>query len=172
MSIVIDHLEQRGVRFEVLPHEAADTALDEARVLGLSPLEVLKVVVLDVATGHALAIVPAYRRIDLERVRRLLLDPSARLATEAEIAEDLPEFELGATPALPSLLHLPVVIDPEVFRHAKVTFAAGRTRESVRLDPHVLLDGATVTIAPIVGALDVPHEEYGHTGRTDAPAVL
>lgn len=154
MTMVTEHLEQRGIRFEVLPHPPAETARDEARVLDLSPLEVLKVLLLDVETGHALAILPSYRRLDLARVRRVLEDPSAKLASEQEIQHDLPEFEPGALPALPSLLHLPVVIDPEVFRHSKVTFAAGSQRESVRLDPHALLRGATVTVAPIATSLD------------------
>ncbi|MDX1657588.1 MAG: YbaK/EbsC family protein [Nitriliruptorales bacterium] len=154
MTLVVDHLERRGVRFEVLPHPPATTAQQEAEVLGVSPLEVLKVLVLDTDSGHALAVIPSYRRLDLHLVRRLLGDRGARLATEAEIAARLPEFELGAVPPLPSLLHLPMLIDPEVFRHTKVTFAAGLQRESVRLDPHDLLHGATITVAPIVGPVD------------------
>ncbi|MDX1620878.1 MAG: YbaK/EbsC family protein [Nitriliruptorales bacterium] len=154
MTLVIDHLERRGIRFEVLPHERVTTAHEEAAVLDVSPLEVLKVIVLDTEDGHALAVIPSYRRLDLHLVRRLLGDARAKLASEEEIAKDLPEFELGAVPPLPSLLHLPMLIDPEVFRHTKVTFAAGLQRESVRMDPHDLLTGATITVAPIVGPFD------------------
>ena len=159
MTLVTEHLEARGIRFEVLPHQATEKATDEARALGLSPMEVLKVIVLDVEEGHALAVIPAYRRLDLGRVRRLLGDSRVHLASEEEISRDLPDFELGAIPALPSLLHLPVLVDPEVFRHHKVTFAAGRQRESVRLDPHDLLTGATITIAPIVGGLELRDDD-------------
>jgi len=158
MTIVTDHLERRGIHFEVLPHQPAETAEQEARLLGLSPMEVLKVLVLDVEEGHALAVIPAYRRLDVDRVRRLLGDRGVHLASEQEIREDLPEFQLGAIPALPSLLHIPVLVDPEVFRHHKVTFGAGDRRESVRMDPHDLLTGATITIATIVGSLDLREE--------------
>lgn len=151
MTLVTEHLEQRGIRFEVLPHPPAETAQDEAAALDLSPLEVVKVLVLAVDSGFALALLPSYRRLDLGEVRRVLDDHHARLASEDEIRRHLPEFELGAIPALPSLLHLPVVIDPELFRHTKVTFAAGVQRESVRLDPHDLLVGSTITVAPITG---------------------
>lgn len=161
MTLVIDHLEKRGVRFEVLPHRRATTARAEAEVLGASPLEVLKVIVLDTMEGHALAVIPCHRRLDLGKVRRLLGDPHVELATEDELGQDLAEFELGAIPPLGSLLHLPMLIDTEVFRHSKVTFAAGLQRESVRMDPQDLLTGATITVAPIVDAIDM---------RTD-PAV-
>lgn len=149
MSLVAEHLEQRGVRFEVLPHPRADTALGEARVLEVPAGEVVKAVVLDIDSGHALALLPADLRLDLRKVEAALDVEEVHFASEDEIATDFPEFELGALPALPSLLHVPVVIDPKVLEHASITFAAGRQRESVRVAPSALLTGATVSITPI-----------------------
>lgn len=149
MTLVTEHLERLGMRFEVLPHQRAMTAADEARALALEPDEVLKVLVLDIDTGHALAVLPASRRLDLDLVRDALGDRYAKLASEDEIEGAFPEFELGAVPVLPSLLHVPVVVDPSVFRHRRVTFAAGVQRESVRVEAEPLLHGATVTVAPI-----------------------
>lgn len=149
MTIVTEHLESLGLRFEVLPHPRAHTAVGEAISLGVAPDEVIKGIVLDIETGHALAILPASRRLDLGLVARGLGVSRVGLATEREIEQDYPEFELGAVPPLPSLLHVPVVIDPSVFDHASVTFAAGTTRESVRTDPEHLFTGATITVAPI-----------------------
>lgn len=149
MSVVADHLEQRGLRFEVLPHPRADTALDEARALELPADEVVKAIVLDIATGHALALLPADLRLDLRKVEAALGVDEVSLASEDEIATDFPEFELGALPALPSLLHIPVVIDPKILDHATITFAAGDRRESVRVPTVALLTGATVSITPI-----------------------
>jgi Ala-tRNA(Pro) deacylase len=149
MTLVTDHLVKRGIRFEVLPHPPAESALEEAEALGIHADEVVKTVVLDVATGHALAIVPADCRVDLALVRHALDDPTTRLATEAELERDFPEFELGALPPLPSILHLPVVIDPKVLHHRTITFAAGSQRESVRTAPHRLFTGASITITPI-----------------------
>lgn len=149
MSVVAEHLERRGLRFEVLPHARAETALDEARALNVPAGEVVKAIVLDIESGHALALLPADLRLDLRKVEAALDVDEVSLASEDEIATDFPEFELGALPALPSLLHVPVVIDPKVLDHASITFAAGRQRESVRVTPVALLTGATVTITPI-----------------------
>ncbi|MBW3663141.1 MAG: YbaK/EbsC family protein [Actinobacteria bacterium] len=149
MTVVTEHLEQKGINFEVLPHARTVTAMSEAHELGLDPDEVIKAVVLDIETGHALGVIPASCRLDLDLIREALADETARLATEDEIEADLPEFELGAVPPLPSLLHVPVVIDPKVLEHRRITFAAGSQRESVRTSPHGLFTGASVTITPI-----------------------
>jgi Ala-tRNA(Pro) deacylase len=149
MTVVTEHLEKQGIRFELIPHPPATSALEEAEVLDVGADEVVKTVVLDVDTGHALAVVPASRRIDLDLLREALGEPHARLATEEEIARDFPEFELGAMPPLPSMLHVPVVIDPSVLDHTRITFAAGITRGSVRTSPAVLFTGASVSITPI-----------------------
>ena len=149
MTIVTEHLERLGVRFEVLPHERSETAYEEARALGVSTHEVLKPIVLNVESGHAIALIPASARLDLELSRRALGDPSAELASEKDIEGIFPEFEPGALPAVPSLLHIPVVIDRAVLSLRMVTFAAGIQRESVRLETEQLLRGGIVTIAPI-----------------------
>lgn len=149
MTIVTEHLMQQGIRFEVLPHPRAASALSEALSLGLSADEVIKAVVLDIGTGHALAILPASRRLDLGLVREAVGDPQAKLASEHEVQHDFPQFEPGAMPPLPSLLHVPVVIDPAVFAHRTVTFAAGTQRESVRTSPEGLFTGATIVVTPI-----------------------
>lgn len=156
MTIVTEHLESLGLRFEVLPHARAFTAVGEAITLGVPTDEVIKGIVLDIETGHALAILPASRRLDLDLARQALGESHVTLATEDEIEHDFPEFELGAVPPLPSMLHVPVVIDPTVFEHARVTFAAGTTKESVRVDPEHLFTGATITIAPVTRPPDVP----------------
>jgi Ala-tRNA(Pro) deacylase len=154
MTVVTEHLEQQGIRFEVLPHPVATSALGEALALGVDADEVIKGVVLDVETGHALAILPASRRLDMLLVREALGEPHAKLATETEIEHDFPEFELGAVPPLPSLLHVPVVIDPAVVAHRRITFSAGTRKESVRAEPEPLFTGASITIAPISRAAD------------------
>jgi len=164
MTLVTEHLEKQGIRFEVLPHPPATSALGEALALGVTADEVVKTVVLDVETGHALAIIPASRRLDLDMVRRALGDDHARLATEHEIAQDFPEFELGALPPLPSMMHLPVVIDPSVLQHRTITFAAGTQRESVRTSPDGLFTGASITLTPITRPRDRRPDDPPLTG--------
>ena len=75
MSLVTEHLDERGVAFEVIPHRRAFTSIQEARVLGVAAEAVLKTVALRSAGKYVLAVVPASRRLELRRVRELLEDP-------------------------------------------------------------------------------------------------
>ncbi len=149
MTTVTEHLEHLGIRFQVVPHARASSALGEALALGISADAVAKAVLLDADGGHVLAIVPASRMVDVDLVRDALGQDDLHVASEAEVARDFPEYELGALPPLPSLLHVPVVIDPAVFAHRRVTFSAGTQSTSVSADTDDVLTGASTTISPI-----------------------
>src|SRR4029450_13993470 len=80
MSVVTEHLEQRGSLFEVIPHQQAYTSVDEARALGVEVGEVLKTLAVRTGSGYALMVIPASRRLDLHLAREALGDSRARLA--------------------------------------------------------------------------------------------
>lgn len=107
MSLVTDHLAARGVPFETIHHPQAYTSIDEALALGMAADEVVKTVLVDTPSGHALVVIPGSRRVEMRLVRRAVGDNHARLATEAEIEKGFPGYELGALPPLASLLRVP-----------------------------------------------------------------
>ena len=133
MSVVTEHLEQRGSAFELLAHRQAYTSTEEARALGIDAGEVLKTLAIRTGPGYVLAVIPASRRVDLHLVRDALGDHQARLASEEELARDFPAYQLGALPPLEALLGSKVYVDPEVLGHDTVTFAAGTQTESVKM---------------------------------------
>lgn len=153
MSQITEHLEQRGVDFEVLPHETSPTATAEAHALGVDVRTVVKTVVLDVRTGHAFAVIPADRQVDLDAVRDALDSRHVALASEAEIARDYPEFELGAVPPLGALVRTPLIVEPEVLEHDSVVFASAPD-ESVRISPRDLFDTCQMRVAHITAAVE------------------
>jgi prolyl-tRNA editing enzyme YbaK/EbsC (Cys-tRNA(Pro) deacylase) len=103
MSVVTEHLEQRGSAFELLPHRQAYTSTDEARALGIDAGEVLKTLAVRTGPGYVLAVIPASCRLDLHLVRDALGDHQARLASEEELVRDFPGYQLGALPPLGAL---------------------------------------------------------------------
>ena len=148
MSVVTEHLEQRGCVFEVIPHRQAYTSVDEARALGIEVGEVLKT--LAVRTGYALAVIPASRRLDLHLAREALGDNRARLASEEELGRDFPDYELGALPPIGALLDAQVYVEPEVLGHDTVTFAAGSQTESVKMSTQELFGTGGFTTVSLV----------------------
>jgi Ala-tRNA(Pro) deacylase len=149
MTAVTEYLEDRGIAYERLRHPRAFTAVDEALALDVATEEVAKAIVLDTERGHVLAVVPGRRHLDMHKIRVAVEDAHARLATEAEIANDFPAFELGAVPALGSLLHVPAYVDPELIGNDFVVFAAGTQTESVRISTADLLADEAVIVAPM-----------------------
>jgi prolyl-tRNA editing enzyme YbaK/EbsC (Cys-tRNA(Pro) deacylase) len=154
MSVITEHLEQRGSAFELLPHRQAYTSTDEARALGIDAGEVLKTLAVRTGPGYALAVIPAPRRLDLHLVRAALGDHQARLASEEELARDFPSYQLGALPPLGALLGSQLFIDPEVLEHDLVVFAAGTQTESVRMRSRELFASEQVTTVPLIKQAD------------------
>jgi Ala-tRNA(Pro) deacylase len=150
MSVVTEHLEQRGSIFEVIPHRQASTSVDEARALGIEVDEVLKTLAMRTGSGYALMGIPASRRLDLHLAREALGDSRARLASEEELGRDFPNYELGALPPLGALLDAQVYVDPEVLGHDTVTFAAGTQTESVRMQTQELFGTGGFTTVSLV----------------------
>jgi Ala-tRNA(Pro) deacylase len=154
MSVVTEHLEQRGSAFELLPHRQAYTSTDEARALGIDAGEVLKTLAVRSGPGYVLAVIPASCRLDLHLVRDALSDHQARLASEEELARDFPGYQLGALPPLGALLGSQVFIDPEVLEHDVVVFAAGTQTESVRMGTRELFASEQITTVPLIKQAD------------------
>ncbi len=150
MSLTTEHLERKGVPFETIPHTKAFTSIDEARALGVQADEVVKTLLLDVPEGHALAVVPGDQRLDVKLAAKALGESHTRLATEEEIQQDLPDFDLGCLPPIGSLLGVPEYVDPEVMRHRTIVFAAGRQTESVKVLTEDLFRNEPVTVAPLI----------------------
>jgi Ala-tRNA(Pro) deacylase len=151
MSVVTEHLERAGVKYEVLRHEPTATAEAEAHVLRISEDDVVKTVVLDLRTGHAFAVLPASCRIDLDKVRAAIDSRHVELASEDEIASDYPEFELGAVPPLGAMVRTPLIVDPAVLDHDEVVFAGGSQDESIRMRTSDLFASAMMRVADICG---------------------
>lgn len=145
---VIELLKAKAIAYDVLPHKTAYTAATEAEAVHMPRGDVLKTVVLDTGSGHAIAVLPGSRKLDMDLVRQALGDRAAHLASEQEIGRDFPEFELGAVPPLQSLANVPVYVDPEVMLHPVVVFAETQT-ESIRARTEDLFAGESVTVTPI-----------------------
>jgi Ala-tRNA(Pro) deacylase len=127
-------LTKSGVDFEVISHEHTERAADEAAALGVKPDAVAKTVVLKTRDGFARAVLPASERLDLHRVREQLDGgQNVRLATEAELAEAYPDFELGAVPPVGGRSGDEVLVDPRIAAQESVLFEAGTHEQSVRM---------------------------------------
>jgi Ala-tRNA(Pro) deacylase len=142
-------LTRELVPHELIPHRRTETAADEATALGVPAYEVAKTIVLVTSDGYVRAVLPASKRLDLHKARRLLRDKKARLATEAELTVAYPTFELGAVPPFAGPVGDRVVVDKRLAFVDSVVFEAGSHSESVRLKTTDLLVVAEAEIADL-----------------------
>ncbi|MGZ4372377.1 MAG: aminoacyl-tRNA deacylase [Gaiellaceae bacterium] len=126
-------LERAGIDFDLIEHRRTDRAGDEAEAIGVPADEVAKTVVLTSGEGHVRAVVPASARLDLAKVRNLLGDKRARLASEEELASAYPMYELGAVPPFGVPAGDQVLFDVRLARQDSVVLEAGSHHESLRL---------------------------------------
>jgi Ala-tRNA(Pro) deacylase len=148
IDAVTGFLDQSGVSYEVLEHEQTFSAREDARASGVGPEDEAKGVLLRVADGYCLAVIPASEQLDLHKVREIL-GGAARLATEREMAADYDQFDVGALPPFGPMLSAKEIVDRRLLEHDTIVGAGGDHRHSVRIDPNALVRVAEPTLADI-----------------------
>ena len=126
-------LQRRGVAHEELRHRVAFTAQEVAQSEHVSGHCLAKVVVV-LADGRPVELIlPASRRVVLERVRRLLGAAEVRLASEAEMDRIFTDCETGAIPPLRHWRDVAVLMDASLSNARELVFQAGTHEDAVRL---------------------------------------
>lgn len=147
-------LELAHVDYDLIEHPRTERATDEAKAIGVPPGEVAKTIVLASEDGYVRAVVAASDHVDLRKVRRLLGDKHARLATEAELVVAYPMYELGAVPPFGVPAGDRVLLDRALTDRDSVVIEAGTHEDSVRMKT---TDLVTLTAAEIA---DIAESEF------------
>src|SRR5919201_287726 len=116
------------------------TAISPRLATRKEPRHPAKTLLLHDHAGWRLAVLPATHRLDLEKARRLLGGTRhLRLATEEEMGQQFPTFDVGTLPPVGAGLPLPEAVDVRLLYRDHVVFPAGDHRHGVRLDPRDLI---------------------------------
>lgn len=155
VDAVCRFLERREVPDEVIEHDATYSAAAEARAVGADLEATAKTVALHDRDGYLLAVIPACERLDVRRARDLLgAGHHRRLATEEELQQKFPGFELGALPPI-GTAPLPELVDLRLLRHERILCAGGEQRRSVLI---AALDLLRVTEPRVADICEHPEE--------------
>jgi Ala-tRNA(Pro) deacylase len=145
-------LDERGVDYEIGRHEPTDSALSEARAYGAPARRMVKTLAVKTAARYLSVALPASERLDLVRVRHLLGDRRARLATEPELAHHFPGLEAGALPPFGHIGPPLELVDRRVLACNWVLANGGDHRHSLRLSPLEIIRLARARIVDIAQA--------------------
>jgi Ala-tRNA(Pro) deacylase len=130
------YLRDHGVQAKLVEHAHSESAAAEARAAHLPAEQTAKTIVLHTPGGYRFAVIPASDRLDLNKVAAALdvSRPELSLATEADMAADFPDYDVGAIPPVgpdtPAEL-----IDVRLLAYQRVLCPAGDHEHSFLLDP-------------------------------------
>jgi Ala-tRNA(Pro) deacylase len=166
-ALVRHVLQDAGIAHDVVEHEPTYSAIEEARAMHEEPRFSAKTLLLHDRDGWSLAVIPANRRLDIGRARRLLGGTHhMRLATEDEMRTAFPAFDVGALPPVGSPLPLPEAVDVRLIYRDHVVCAAGDHSHAVRLDPRDLIRLAEPRVGDLCEHDPAPHrKDFGELPR-------
>jgi Ala-tRNA(Pro) deacylase len=125
-------LQQAGVAFTVLRHEAVFTSEQAAAVRGTTLASGAKALVLKAGERFVLAVLPADRKLDSKKAREAFGVKALRFASKEEVLQ-LTGLEPGSIPPFGSLFELPTTCDPALAENESINFNAGDHTISVQL---------------------------------------
>ena len=152
VAAVTEFLERAGVPYEVVEHERAETAVAEARAVGVQPADVAKTVVLRDNEALRLAVIPASERLDMHKVKQALGSRGVRLLTEREMAEEFDGFDVGAVPPFGSMFNALALLDERLLNQDRILCCAGDHEHAVLVDPRDMAQAGEARVADICEA--------------------
>jgi Ala-tRNA(Pro) deacylase len=129
---LINCLNESGVAYEILQHPEAVTAQRVAEVEHIKARHQAKVVMVKSNGNHVMAVVPADRRIDLQKVEKITGKP-ASLESEVDFKTIFSDCAVGAMPPFGNLYGLPTYVDERLAREDYIVFEAGTHTDAIKL---------------------------------------
>jgi len=128
-----EFLDTNGVKYVAIRHSLAYTAQEVAASAHVRGKEMAKTVVAQIDGSLALIVIPAARKVDVDKVREAAGATKVSIATEWDFRNAFPECELGAMPPFGNLFGMRVFVDPILSRDEEIAFNACSHTEVIRL---------------------------------------
>lgn len=126
-------LDANGVKYVVVTHSQAFTAMEVAESVHVRGGEMAKTVMLNTDGKLVMAVLPATRKVNLETFRKGSGAGEVSLAQEADFRTDFPGCEVGAMPPFGHLYGLDLYADPALAANQEIAFNAGSHTEVIRM---------------------------------------
>jgi len=128
-----EFLDSNHVKYVSIAHSVAYTAQEIASVTHIPGKELAKAVMVKIDGNLVMAVLPASRQVDLERLKAQAGGKTISLAGEKEFKDRFPDCETGAMPPFGHLYDIPVYVDSSLADDEDIAFNAGTHRELIRL---------------------------------------
>ncbi|HHE08046.1 MAG TPA: YbaK/EbsC family protein [Chlorobaculum parvum] len=128
-----EFLDNHHIKYFVFSHSPAYTAQDIAESAHVPGKEMVKTVMVSIGDEMAMALLPASRKLDFDKLRALCGVEEVALVEETEFGDLFPESEIGAMPPFGNLYGMKVYADEELDDDFDIAFNAGAHTELLRM---------------------------------------
>ena len=128
-----EFLNSGDVKYITISHSPAYTAQEIAASAHIPGRELAKTVVVKLDGRMAIAVMPADRKVNFDRLKEVSGASSAELAGEQEFRDLFPDCELGAMPPFGNLYGMDVYVDTALADDEQIAFNAGSHTELMQV---------------------------------------
>lgn len=130
-----EFLVKTGVGHRILFHGETYSAKKASRELGIGLSDIAKTVVfMNEKKEPLIVVVPGDRKVNQDRLAKMLGFKRLRLATEEEVLNHT-GYEAGAIPPVGHLKHMPAVVDETLLVKEKVYAGGGAVNATLEISP-------------------------------------
>jgi Cys-tRNA(Pro)/Cys-tRNA(Cys) deacylase len=145
---VREDAERRGIPIEIVARPRADSLEQAAELLGITPAEIVKTLVVKRSDGSYLfALVPGDRQISWPKLRSVVGVNKLRMP-DAELALEATGYARGTITPLGSTTAWPVFADERI-AGTRVSMGSGEHGHTAWVNPADLIRGLDATVADI-----------------------
>lgn len=140
---IIQYLDENKYKYEIVEHKTTYTAWDTAQTEKIKPQEVAKALVMKVDGDYVLAMLPANRNLDKQKLLKIINAGRKKLklknakkidfAKEAWMKKNL-SGKVGATPPFAKIIKINIFIDSLLAKNKKIYLGSGEYVFSVRVN--------------------------------------
>lgn len=145
-------LDSHNVKYVVISHSPAYTALEIAALARIPGKEIAKTVIVNADKTKIMVVLPASHMVDFTSLRTITNAQYMELASEQQFKDLFPECELGAMPPFGNLFNLEVIVAESLAEDEMIAFNAGTHKELVRMTYRDFVQ----LVQPKIGKLSFP----------------
>lgn len=152
-----NYLDKQGVDYEEIAHKTVYTAYDAAQTLKKELKEIAKNLIVKADNTYALVVVPADKKLDLEKIKKALGANKVSIPNEKVIVKVL-NIKPGAVSSFGKLHKLEMLVDKAMDSTKKVIFSTGSLTDSVmiKVKDFIQMEEAKMADIAIKGGYKIP----------------
>src|SRR3989338_2168633 len=126
--------EDNKVKYETIQHKIVFTAYDKAATLKIAEKIIGKTLVVKLDRDVALALIPANKNLDKQKLRKIAKSKKIDFVKEAWMKKNLKGIKIGSTPPFGVIFKIPTFVDVGLMREKKIIVSSGEYNNLIKLN--------------------------------------